>query len=120
MANPNHPFASFSMECDQWRFLHVRSIDISPFMGSIKLPMPTLECKVVTSPLPKLKNQYFEVSSEVQATPPEFATQEPKRKKGVKKNFTLQDGMQEKPKPFKEVSIEVKEEELTRTSSKGE
>jgi hypothetical protein len=81
--------------------------------------MPTLECKVVTSPLPKLKNQHCEVVGEVQATPIEFSTQEPKCKKGVKKNFTLQDGMQKKPKPFREVSIEVKEEELTRTSSKG-
>jgi hypothetical protein len=62
-------------------------------MGSIKLPMLTLNCKAITSPLPKLENQHYEVVGEVQATPLESTLKEPKCKKGVKKNFTLQDGM---------------------------
>jgi hypothetical protein len=48
-----------------------------------------------------MENQHHEVVGEVQATPLEFATQEPKCKKAVKDNLTLQDGMQEEPKLFK-------------------
>lgn len=80
--------------------------------------MPTLDYKAITFPLRKLENQHCEVVGEVQA-PPKSTTYEPKCKKGVKKNLTFEDGMQEEPKPFGQVSIEVEEEELTRASSKG-
>jgi len=57
MVDPNHLSTSFSMECDQWWFLHVRSTNISPSIGSIKLPMPTLDYKAITFPPQKLETQ---------------------------------------------------------------
>ncbi len=119
MVDPNHPSVFFSMDCDQWWFLHVKSIYISPSVGYIKLLMPTLDCKAITSPLWKLENQHYEVAGEVQARTLEFCHPRTQAQEGCKKEPHFARWYEEEPKPSKEVSIEVKKEELAWKSSKG-